>query len=43
MSVNCIWWSRGTGGPTIWPEQMAVLAKLNLELSFDIYVADPVI
>jgi len=35
MSVNCIWWSRyGDGGPTLWPEQMRVLADLNLECSF---------
>ncbi len=36
MSVNCIWWSRyGDGGPAIWPEQMARLAQLNLECSFE--------
>jgi hypothetical protein len=35
MCVNCIWWSRfGDGGPTLWPEQMRVLADLNLECSF---------
>jgi hypothetical protein len=28
---RCIWWSRGQGGPTLWPEQMARLAELNLE------------
>lgn len=40
MVVNCIWWSAsGHGGPTLWPEQMAALAKLNLELSLDIYFA----
>jgi hypothetical protein len=34
MSVECPWWSRyGTGGPTLWPEQMRVLAALNLECS----------
>lgn len=38
MSVYCVWWSAaGHGGPTLWPEQMERLAKLNLELSFDIY------
>ena len=39
MSVNCAWYLRSEtgGGPTIWPEQMAALARLNLELSFDIY------
>lgn len=38
MSVNCSWYSRsGSGGPTLWPEQMAKLAALNLECSFDIY------
>lgn len=40
MSVNCIWWSSGSGGPTLWPEQMSLLAKLNLECSFDIYFSD---
>lgn len=36
MSVNCVWWSRyGDGGPTLWPEQMARLALLNLECSFE--------
>ncbi|WP_417835046.1 DUF4279 domain-containing protein [Thalassospira xiamenensis] len=37
MAVNCKWWSRGSGGPTIWPEQMKVLSEMNLELTFDIY------
>ena len=37
MGINCIWWSAfGDGGPTLWPEQMGVLADLNLECSFDI-------
>lgn len=37
MMVNCVWWSRyGHGAPTLWPEQMARLANLNLECSFDI-------
>jgi hypothetical protein len=41
MFVYCNWWSSvGHGGPTIWPEQMKALAKLNLELSFDIYFND---
>ncbi len=40
MNVSCVWWSAcGHGGPTLWPEQMALLAKLNLECSFDIYFA----
>ena len=34
MDVTCVWWSRyGDGGPTLWPEQMARLAELNLEIS----------
>jgi hypothetical protein len=38
MAVVCAWYSRsGHGGPTIWPEQMEALARLNLELSFDVY------
>jgi hypothetical protein len=37
MSVNCIWWSAfAEGGPTLWPEQMRLLADLNLECGFDI-------
>ncbi|WP_394833962.1 DUF4279 domain-containing protein [Pendulispora rubella] len=40
MSVNCIWWSRGSGGPTLWPEQMLALANLDLECAFDIYFVD---
>jgi hypothetical protein len=37
MGVNCIWWSAfGEGGPTLWPEQMRLLAELNLECSFDV-------
>ncbi len=37
MFVNCIWYSRHVKGPTLWPEQMAALSRLNLECSFDIY------
>ena len=37
MTVNCIWWSTGSGGPTLWPEQMKMLSQLNLECTFDIY------
>lgn len=40
MTVNCNWYSSGAGGPTLWPEQMALLAELNLECTFDIYCAD---
>jgi len=40
MTVNCNWWSSGSGGPTLWPEQMAMLAKLNLECTFDIYCSE---
>lgn len=42
MSVDCIWWSAsGGGGPTLWPEQMACMAALNLECSFDISFYGP--
>jgi hypothetical protein len=38
MAVNCAWYSRsGHGGPTLWPEQMAWLSRLNLECTFDVY------
>ncbi|WP_343561830.1 DUF4279 domain-containing protein [Kiloniella sp. b19] len=37
MLVNCIWHSKGTGGPTLWPEHMEILSKLDLECSFEIY------
>jgi len=40
MSIDCVWWSRGSGGPTLWPKQMLTMAELNLECSFDIYFAD---
>jgi Domain of unknown function (DUF4279) len=34
MLVHCRWWSKyGGGGPTLWPEQMELLAALKLELS----------
>lgn len=37
MSIACIWWSaHGQGGPTLWPEQMAAMAELGLECTFDI-------
>jgi hypothetical protein len=37
MLINCVWWSKyGDGGPTIWPEQMEGLVKLNLELSISV-------
>jgi len=38
MRINCVWWSSvGHGGPCLWPEQMIRIARLNLELDFDIY------
>lgn len=37
MSVICIWWSaHGGGGPTLWPEQMKVMAELGLECGFEV-------
>jgi hypothetical protein len=36
MNVICIWWSKhNTGGPTLWPEQMSALSRLNLECGFE--------
>ena len=38
MTIGCTWWSAaGHGGPTLWPEQMESLARLNLECGFDVY------
>ena len=32
MAIRCVWWSAyGDGGPSLWPEQMERMAKLNLE------------
>jgi hypothetical protein len=45
MDVCCLWDSKsGHGGPTLWPQQMAELARLNLKLWFDVYFVgvDPV-
>jgi hypothetical protein len=40
VNVSCMWMSlHGQGGPTLWPEQMSRLSKLDLELRFDIYGA----
>jgi hypothetical protein len=37
MQMRCVWWSKyGDGGPTIWPEQMEGLAKLNIELTISV-------
>lgn len=36
MVLRCPWWSKhGGGGPTLWPEQMERMARLNLECSFE--------
>jgi hypothetical protein len=36
MYVYCPWWSEdGGGGPALWPEQMKMLAELNLECTID--------
>ena len=38
MRIHCYWLSAsGQGGPTLWPEQMESMAKLNLECDFDYY------
>ena len=38
MTVYCIWWSAAYhNGPTLWPEQMGTLARLNLECGLDVY------
>jgi hypothetical protein len=39
VDVCCRWDSKfGHGGPTLYPEQMAVLGSLGVELWFDIYL-----
>lgn len=38
MDIMCFWGSAsGNGGPTISPEQMARLVRLNLEVWWDVY------
>lgn len=38
LGINCTWPSlAGHGGPTLWPEQMKIIAELELECTFDIY------
>jgi hypothetical protein len=40
MDVSCFWLSRsGHGGPTVTPLQMGELARLGLDLWFDVYFA----
>ena len=37
ICVFCVWWSKtGSGGPTIWPEQMKELGRRDLELTIDL-------
>jgi hypothetical protein len=39
MDVSCFWVSAtGHGGPSVRPDQMGALARLNLELWFDVYL-----
>ena len=41
MEIWCRWDSAsGHGGPTLEPEQMRLMAELNLQCGFDIYLAD---
>jgi hypothetical protein len=41
MDVSCFWVSAsGHGGPSVLPTQMGPLARLGLELWFDIYLGD---
>ncbi|MBN9121434.1 MAG: DUF4279 domain-containing protein [Planctomycetes bacterium] len=38
LRIDCYWESaHGHGGPMIWPETMARLAELGIELGFDVY------
>lgn len=36
MRACCVWHSRGSGGPVLWPEQMKGLADLGLECLFNV-------
>ena len=40
MRVSCVWHPTddNTCGAVLWPEQMALLAKMGLECSFDVYL-----
>lgn len=41
MDVSCFWMSAsGHGGPSVQPDQMGALARLGLELWFDVYLGD---
>ena len=41
IDIPCWWLSRsGHGGPTLSPEQMAILGDLGIELWFDVYFKD---
>lgn len=41
ITLKCTWRSKyGHSGPVLWPQQMAVMAELGLECSFDIYFDD---
>jgi hypothetical protein len=41
MDISCWWLSQsGHGGPTLSPEQMAILGDLGIELWFDVYFKD---
>ncbi len=37
MCIYCLWWSKyGHGGPTINPDQMQTMARLNLQCALDV-------
>lgn len=38
MTVHCIWWSKGSGGPTLSSRNMRRLGELGLECSFDVSI-----
>ena len=42
MLISCVWHptDNNTCGAVLWPEQMALLAKLGLECEFDVYFFD---
>lgn len=37
IDISCLWLSKGQGGPTISPQQMTELARLGIDVWWDVY------